>query len=254
MKRCINTIVATIALSLCSYTFGSQLTHYTIIPTTVGDNAIVNAIKQYSNITQAYVNKWKPFNVWIIGSSLRSGVIDAINNYIRVCKSLKLAHVRFEDEASLRSAFPINWTLGALCAALKNLKEQGMNALALIAQVGVNSNDVKGLDDIITSYIAIIDHNRNVLKPTCTELMKKRMEKQEKIMKNVLAQAEIEEKKWDKATAQVKIVEGVETLASILTATGDKSSQPKALLGMALFYLANKAGVFNALNTLVGNE
>src|SRR5438445_972806 len=128
MKRCINTIVATIVLSLCSYTFGSQPTHYTIIPTTVGDNSIVNAIKQYSNITQAYVNKWKPFNVWIIGPSMRSGVVDSVNNYIRVCKGLKLAHISFEDEASLRSAFPINWTVEALCAALKNLQEQCINA------------------------------------------------------------------------------------------------------------------------------
>jgi hypothetical protein len=137
--------------------------------------SIVRAIQRYSNITANYVNKWRPLGAWVIGSSLRSGVIDAINNYINVCKSLKLAHYAFDDEQSLKSAFPINWTVGALCMALKNLKEQGMNALALVAQVG--GDEVKGLDTVITSYISIIDHNRNVLKSACAALAAKNAEK-----------------------------------------------------------------------------
>ena len=249
MKRCINTIVVTIALSLGSYLVGS---YYTIIPTTVGDMSLVKAIQQYSNITTNYVNKWRPLGLWIIGPSLRSGVVNAINNYIKVCKSLKLANYRFPDEGSLRITITINWTIGALCMALKNLKEQGMNALALVAQV--NGDDVQGLDNVIASYVATIDHNREILKESCIELMKKRMEKKDKIMKDVLAHAEIEEKKWDKATAQVEIVEGFGKLAGIIATKSEENSPSKALWGMALLYLANKAGVFNTLNTLVGNK
>lgn len=241
MKRCINPIVAIIVLSLGFNAVGSSSDQsYTIVPTTVGDNSIVKAIQHYSNITESYVNKWRPFGLWIIGPSLRSGVVDSINNYIRVCKSLKLAHYRFSDEESLRAAFPINWTVGALCAALKNLKEQGMNALALIAQVG--SDEVKRLDAIITSYLSIIDHNRNVLKATCTELMKKRREKKEELMKGVLAQATIKEKQWKNATAQVKIVDDIKKVADFV-----QSGVPTALLGVGL-YLLNKTGVFDTYN------
>ena len=238
MKRCINTIVVTIALSLGSYLVGS---YYTIIPTTVGDMSLVKAIQHYSNITTSYVNKWRPLGLWIIGASLRSGVVDSINNYIKVCKSLKLANYKFPDEGSLRIAFPINWTIGALCMALKNLKEQGMNALALVAQV--NGDDVQGLDNVITSYLAIIDHNREILKASCVELMKKRMEKKEEQMKDVLARATIDEKKWKNATAKAKIVGEVSGAIDILK-KGMETSVPTALLGAALYW----SGIFNMSN------
>jgi hypothetical protein len=239
MKRCINTIVATIALSVGSYAVGSSSAKlYIIVPTTVGDNSIVRAIQQYSNITESYVNKWRPFGLWVIGSSLRSGVVDAINNYIKVCKSLKLAHYKFPDEESLRAAFPINWTLGALCMALRNLKEQGMNALALVGQV--NGDDVQGLDAVIASYLSIIDHNRNVLKAACTALVQKRAEKQAEAVKLALDEATINEKRSKSWADKFNVLKTINVLM-------DPSSSA-ALLG--LYYFAAKIGSSNTSNSV----
>jgi len=240
-------IVASIALSLASYSLSSSSDQpYVIIPTTVGDNSIVHAIQQHSNITQGYVNRWKPFQLWLIGPSLRAGVIAAIKNYIGVCKSLKLAHYSFPDEESLKSAFPINWSIGALCAALKNLKDQGINALALIAQVGANSDDVKGLDAVITSYLAIIEHNREIFKNACVALVKARAEKQKTLAESALAHAELSEKHWEKASSQVDIVKGLAEIADI--AKKGTASTPVALLGMAL-YLLNRTGFLGTVSS-----
>jgi hypothetical protein len=212
-------IVASIVLSWASYSLSSGSDQpYTIIPTTVGDNSIVHAIQQYSNITKEYVNRWKPFGLWIVGPTLRTGAVEAIKNYINVCKSLKLAHYSFPDEKSLKSAFPINWSIGALCAALKNLKDQGINALALIAQVGANSDDVKGLDAVITSYLAIIEHNKNVLKANCAALIKKRAEKKQVAVKLALDKATISEKKAKSWADRFGIVKEIPSLVAIFGA------------------------------------
>src|ERR1700733_3671349 len=99
MKHYLTMTIAIIAINCGFYSWSAQpdtsrsiASPYTIVPTTVGNNSIVNAIQQYSHITQADVNRWKPFNAWFIGSSIRSSVIEKIKNYIKVCMSLKLAH------------------------------------------------------------------------------------------------------------------------------------------------------------------
>jgi len=248
MKHYISMMIAIITLNI-GVLVGAELK---ITPTTVGDNSIVNAIKQHSNITQAYVNRWKPFGLWIVGPSLRSGVFDAIINYIRVCKSLDLARVAFETEESLMQSFPINWTVGALCAALKNLKDQGMYALALIAQIDDGSGmykkfSYKELSDTITSYLTTIDHNKNLLKERCDALVKMREEKRIELVKLAIDRATINEKKaksWSDKFNVIKVVNEVFKPA--------EPTMPKALIGMAL-YIAQKVGLFDESNIIEGN-
>jgi hypothetical protein len=235
MKYYIQLTVAIIGLNIGSYSVCSQLnTPYSLKLITVGDNAIVNAIKQYSNITESYVNKWKPFGLWLIGPSIRAGVVNVINNYIRVCKGLKLANYSFTDEVSLREAFPVNWTIGALCLALKNLKEQAMKSLALVEQVGAESGDVKGIDSTITSYMAIIDHNRNVLKPACAALTAKKIAKEAEAVKLALDKATINEKKVKSWADKFGIVKTINMLIA---------PESAALLG--LYYVAAQMGISN---------
>jgi hypothetical protein len=217
-----------------------------IVPTTVGDNSIVNAIKKHSNITQAYVNRWKPFDVWIVGPSLRSGVMNVINDYIRVCKSFDLARIEFEDEKALMQSMPINWTIGALCAALKNLKDQGMYALALVAQIDDGSGmykkySYKILNDTITSYITIIDHNKNLLKESCDALIKKREEKQVEMVKLALDKVTINEKRAKSWSDRFGVVKVINELIDI------KPHIDNPLLLMTL-YLVNKTIFSDSFN------
>ena len=250
MKHCISMVVAILLLNIGFRSMGAELK---ITPTTIGDNSIVNAIKQHSNITQAYVNRWKPFGLWIIGPSLRSGVFDAIINYIRVCKSLDLARVAFETEESLMQSFPINWTISALCAALKNLKDQGMYALALVAQIDDGSgmyqkSSYKELSDTITSYLTTIDHNKNLLKERCDGLVKMREEKRIGAVKLALDRVTISEKRAKSWSDKFSIVKNINELF--------KPAEPKmptVLIGMAL-YVAQKVGLFDESNISRENE
>jgi len=247
MKHYISMTIAIIILNM-GVLVGAEVK---ITPTTVGDNSIVNAIKQHSNITQAYVNRWKPFGLWIVGPSLRSGVFDAIINYIRVCKSLDLARVAFETEESLMKSFPINWTVGALCAALKNLKDQGMYALALLAQIDDGSgmykkSSYKELSDTITSYITIIEHNKNLIKDTCDALVKMREEKRIGAVKLALDRVTISEKRAKSWSDKFNVVKGIKEVFT------PQPTMPTALIGMAL-YVAQKVGLFDESNIIEGN-
>lgn len=224
---------------------------FVIIPTTVGDNSVVNAVKQYSDITQDDINKWKPFQLWLVGNMIRTKVIDKVKNYIKVCASLKLAHQAFVDEKSLRDAFPLNWTTRSLCAALKNLKEQGMGALALVAQVGINSKDLEGATEQIHSYITIIEHNRGLLKSTCAGLIKKKEVKETETLKLALDKVKLEEMKAKVVSAKLGIVQNVggkalENIADVIV-KGAMQSAPATLLGIVL-YFASKFGVFNSVD------
>jgi hypothetical protein len=253
MKRYLTMTVATILVSFGSYSWSAEGNPqfmgslYNIVPTTVGDNSIVNAIKGYSNITQADVNRWKPLNAWFVGASIRAGVVEKIKNYIKVCMSLKLAHHAFDDEASLRDAFPIHWSTRALCAALKNLKDQGLYALALLAQIGIDSEDVKGWADVISSHITTIEHNRDLLKISCTLLAKKKETKETEAIKLALDRIKLEEMKAKAVTAQLNIIKTVGGYAlknvAELIKEGVENAAPTALLGIAV-YFAQKMGAF----------
>jgi|SRR4030095_2740040 len=248
MKHCISAVVAILLFNVAFCSMGAEVK---IVPTTIGDNSIVNAIKQHSNITQAYVNRWKPFGLWVVGPSLRSGVMDAISNYIRVCKSLDLARVAFETEESLMQSFPINWTVGALCAALKNLKDQGMCALALVAQIDDGSgmykkSSYKELSDTIALYLATIDHNKNLLKERCDALVKMREEKRIGAVKLALDRVTISEKRAKSWSDQFNVVKVINEVLK------PGPTMPTALIGMAL-YVAQKVGLFDESNIIEDN-
>lgn len=244
MKRYINLIMINIVLCIGFCIVGAEVR---IVPTTVGDNSIVNAIKKHSNITQAYVNRWKPFGLWIVGPSLRSGVMDTINGYIRVCKSLDFARIEFEDEKSLIQSVPVNWTIGAMCAALKNLKDQGMYALALIAQIDDGTEVIKEMTNLITSYVSIIDHNKNLLKERCDALIKKREEKQVEMVKLALDKVTINEKRAKSWADRFGIVKGMSELLSPKPEIND----PFVLMAL---YLINRTLFSDSFNRSEENE
>ena len=227
---------------------------YTIIPTTVGDNAVVDAIKQHSDITEHDVNRWKPFGLWFVGASIGMWVEGKIRNYIDVCKSIELADKAFQDESSLRALFPINWSMQGICIALKNLKDQGLNALALVAQLATSSTAgvrqkslISQWQSEIANHIKNIDHNRELLKNTCTELMKREREKIAESIKFETDMVKLDELRSKAVSARMGIVTNIGGYAlknaAELIKEGITNSGPTTLLGISL-YLAKEMGLF----------
>ncbi len=176
---------------------------YDIKITTKGDNALVEAIQQYSNITPFDVVKWKFSWAPYLGDYMRDGVITKIRNFIKVCQSIKLASERFPHALTLINAFPGHWKPKAICLALKNLEKQAEDAATLLSQVGVRTTEEKsweGQNGLIDIYLKNIQHNRAQFNATCTGI---KLKKAAKIDKKLRDEQRLLQQQQNRAAADI---------------------------------------------------
>jgi hypothetical protein len=141
---------------------------YPLTITTSGDDAIVNAIKQYSNLTESDENSWKFSWVPVVGSNIHDRVMDKVRNYMRVCRGLLLANSYFNDARALMGWFASRNVI-EVCKALDNLEKQGGHALALLGQVGTMGERML-YENELNRFVVNIKTNKNVMSHTCSAI------------------------------------------------------------------------------------
>jgi len=147
-----------------------------------GDDALVQAIQQYSNITKADVDRWKYSWAPFLGSYVRGGVMDKIRNFVIVCNSLDFIPRKFQSGDDLMgNVKDANWTYQRICLALRNLENQGEYALALFGKFGTIGQQEQQLKYAINEYIKNIRHNRLIL--GCSNLKEQKKDKEVKKLK-----------------------------------------------------------------------
>lgn len=138
---------------------------YPLTITTSGDDAIVNAIKQYSNVTEGDENSWKFSLVPIVGPSIHDRMMDKVRNYMRVCRGSVLANSWFNSTQVLMRWFASRNVI-EVCKALDNLEKQGGHALALLGQVGT-MGDRMLYELELNTFVTNIKTNKNLISHTC---------------------------------------------------------------------------------------
>ncbi len=152
---------------------------YKIAVKTVGEDRIVHAIQQYSNLTTSDVNRWTFSAVPFVGQYIRNEMREKIRSFVRVCRSIVFANKWFDSGNELIRAVPANWKLNAICLALENLELQGDCALALLAKIGISTIEEQEWYDAINGkndefgrpvqygYLKIIEGNKGLLGTQC---------------------------------------------------------------------------------------
>jgi hypothetical protein len=155
-------------------------TEYPIIITTSGDNAIVNGIKQRSDITQADESRWGFSWIPIVGSSISSGMIAKVRNFMRVCRGSVLAKGWFNSTDVLMTHFVGRKPI-AVCNALNNLDQQGEYALALLGRFGTTVEQGLYSDELL-QFIKNIQVNRQLMSNMCGSIAQQKIyEEQQKL-------------------------------------------------------------------------
>jgi hypothetical protein len=158
------------------------LERYDIQITTFGKEALLQAIQQYSNLTEADVDQWKLSWMPVIGTYLRNSALTKIENFVKVCRSLPFAWGWFNNEAHLMTNVPANWDITKVCIALKNLDKQAEYALAILAQVATKT-EVK-LQAEINGYLKNIQYNQRIF--GCAQEKQSRENQEQARERNVL--------------------------------------------------------------------
>jgi hypothetical protein len=175
MKRYI-TMVAVILVVNCGIyvsvnAFQGDQTAYRINITTPGDDAIVNAIKEYSDITESDVNRWGFSWIPVVGSTIRDGMITKVREFLRVCRGLSLANTGFNNSNNLTALYATH-NVVRVCRALKNLDEQGDIAQALLGRfANVAEKNMYGAE--LARFITNIKQNKAVMKQSCGQKKQK---------------------------------------------------------------------------------
>lgn len=125
---------------------------YSIEVKTTGPDAIVNAIKEYSDVTKADEDSWKYSWVPGLAAFSRWRVRSKIEEYLKVCRGI-FKHNAGETFKRWKNAYSLN--LAPLCNALDNLDQQGEIALALLGQIKVNRTAEYSLYKELENFIEI---------------------------------------------------------------------------------------------------
>lgn len=136
---------------------------YDIKITSYGDDALVQAIHNYSYLTKADVDKWKFSWAPVVGEYIRGNMMDKVRRFVTVCNSIYFAKYWFQSSQDLMSRAPGNWTSQRICLALNDLEKQGDYALALLGDLGAIGSYEQQWEKAIEIYIKNIKYNQSIL-------------------------------------------------------------------------------------------
>jgi hypothetical protein len=165
MKR-YGAILAIIVIASCGiYSRVNSMAGNSLPITTIGENAIIDAIKLRSDITSADTNRWG-FS-WIpgVGSNIRNRMIVKVQNFLGMCQNTVLANSWFNNVQILMSWFP-GHSPSTLCKALNNLLEQSLAARALLERFGTEEEKRMYHAGCI-QYANNIVINKQLMDPVC---------------------------------------------------------------------------------------
>ena len=211
MKRYITMVILVVFASSGSFLCGmGNNSFYNTSVKVSGEDSIVNAIQQYSNLTEGDETKWTFSWVPFVGSYVRGGTIEKINKFVNVCSTLIIANSWFNDENALLAWFPRHKPK-AVCNALKNLEEQGVHALTLLVQMGVGNNDVLGLHKEIEGFLANIRWNKSLLATNCGQIKQKIKTKVQQKQREELTREEFNRAWWKAQALKWKMAKEIGT-------------------------------------------
>lgn len=164
MKRYMGLSVIIFLMNVVFFSVNSVQAPYDIQITTYGDDALVQAIQYYSNLTKADVDRWKySWAPSFIRDYIRNGIAEKIRSLVTVGQSLVFVHSWFQNSNDFIQSLPANWTVTRVCLALKNLEKQAEYALALLAQIGTITDEEKQWKGLLDGYIKNIRYNKQLL-------------------------------------------------------------------------------------------
>ena len=226
-----------LASAVLSTITASQQKTYRIAVAGTGKEALVDAIKRYSDITKKDVNKWKYSWVPGLGGYVRSGIIDKISKFIAVCEDMPIAKNKFSTSEDLWSQVPVNWNINRVCLALKNLEQQGDYALSLFGSIEVSGTTEEKWFDSIQEYIKNIRHNRSML--GCSQLKESKQEKEDRQQNSELQKLLFNTVWWKNVQLKWKIAKevGQNVFAGTkwLVQTANEYSAPVLSAGAVVF-------------------
>lgn len=216
-------------------TYDIQITGY-------GDDALVQAIQQYSNITKADVDRWKYSWAPFLGGYVRGSIMDKIRNFVRVCNSLTFVIPKFQSGDDLmNNVNDANWTYQRICLALRNLENQGEYALALFGKFGTIGREEQQSKDAINNYVKNIRHNRSIL--GCSNLKEQKKDKEAKKLKEEENKLKYNKLWWQNMALRWKVAKDVGSNlfkgAKWLAQTAHEYSAPLLSAG-AVWFAYNK--------------
>jgi hypothetical protein len=185
MKHYITLLATIFIMSGALYTnaFGDQKPFYAITVLTSGDDALVDAIKQYSDLTKADENSWKYSWVPGLAAFTRWRVMSKIEEYLKVCRGIMAKTIKFHM-----------YTPAQKCNAFDNLEQQGVIAQALLGQIGANRVTNSDLYQELGKFINI--HREAKRRLDCSAVKQEQESNEEKELKRIKAQAKIDKIKW----------------------------------------------------------
>jgi len=212
MKRYIAVLavifVVNSGLYLSADAFQGDTTFYTIVITSSGDDSIVNAIKQFSDITKADENRWGFSWVPVVGSTIRDGMITKVREFLRVCRGLSLASGGFNHS----NVFLSTHKLVEVCRALSNLDDQGRSAQALLGKFA-NGAERNLYGPELTKFIMNIRKNKDLIKPLCDQIKQTKVTKSEKQLQTQRNLLEVNKLWWQTNQLRWKMAKDMSTQA-----------------------------------------
>lgn len=228
-------------MNIVFFSLGAAQVPYDIQITTYGEDALVQAIQRYSNLTKADVDRWKFSWAPFVGDYIRSSMIEKISNLVKACQSLVFVHYWFQKSSDLLARLPAHWNITRVCLALKNVEKQAEYALALLSQLGTLTEEEKQWKILINIYIKYIQHNKQLL--GCVQLQQTQQTKDARKLQIEKDRQEFNKLYWKSFAIKWKMAKDVSQSAfkgtQWLLQTMHQNSAP-LLSAATLWFMYNK--------------
>jgi len=223
------------------------ITPYKVNVISTGPDAIVQAIKQHSDITEADVNRWTFSWVPFVGSTIRDVKINKVKKFLAVCTDFPLANITYTSTENLVSALTwqnISSNYKEICSALKNLQDQASYASRLLNQVQDSSNnDIPVYRILLGKFTNNIGANINRMTDICSGVKVRKKSKMEVLRKEQLQQLDYNAAWWKMNAVRWKLAKdmGAQTFRGVkwLAQTVNENPAP-FFTAAAMWYVYNK--------------